>query len=121
VPGAHDHGARPEATDAEQRDLGSRTVIGAVLSFPVFVIAMSHGAPYLHRFPGGDPALNWLQFALTTPVIAWCGGRFFVSAWQGLKHVRANMDTLVALGTGAAYVFSSVATIAPQLFPVTSS
>ncbi len=58
----------------------------------------------------------WLQWALTTPVVAWCGGSFFKTAWKQLKHRAATMDTLVAIGTGSAYVYSLAVTIAPTLF-----
>jgi Cu+-exporting ATPase len=90
--------------------LGLRLVVGAALTAPLLVIAMSHGAlPGLH-----GPLGNWVQFALATPVVLWCGSRFFVSALKGLRHGRANMDTLIALGTGAAYLSSTVATVAPE-------
>jgi Cu+-exporting ATPase len=64
---------------------------------------------------------SWLhhplfQGILTTPVMVWCGRSFFVGAWKGLKHGRADMNTLVALGTGAAYLYSVVVTLLPGLF-----
>lgn len=57
----------------------------------------------------------WLQLVLSTPVMIWCGQEFFGGAWKGLKRRRADMNTLVALGTGAAYLYSLVITLAPQL------
>jgi Cu+-exporting ATPase len=97
---------------AEARRLLARTIVGAVLALPVLVIAMSHGRI------GGEhaPWINWLQLALTTPVMLWCGAPFFRSAWRGLRRLSANMDTLVAMGTGAAYVYSVSATIWPGFF-----
>jgi Cu+-exporting ATPase len=106
----HAHHADPDA--AESRSLRLRLIVGAVLSLPVLVIAMSHGA--IEAF--NVPWINWVQFALATPVLVWCGGRFFRSAWKGLLHLSANMDTLVALGTGAAYIYSVAATIWPGFF-----
>ncbi len=117
-----DHSAHLTVPTEEQSRLRTRVIVGAVLSAPIVLVAMSHGAiPFLNKLPGAPASLNWLQLILATPVVFWCGARFFISAWKGLKHLSANMDTLVALGTGAAYLFSAVATIAPQLFPVASA
>jgi Cu+-exporting ATPase len=87
-------------------------IVGAVLSLPVLVMAMSHG-----KIAAFNTAwINWVQLALTTPVVFWCGWQFFRSAWKGLRHFSANMDTLVAMGTGAAYIYSLTATIWPGFF-----
>ena len=105
----HDH---QNTTDTEQRALRRKVIVGAALSLPVLVIAMSHGAiPFLNH-----AWINWLQLALTTPVVIWCGGQFFRRAWLGLKHFSAGMDSLVALGTGAAFLYSAAATIYPAFF-----
>ncbi len=61
-------------------------------------------------------ALNYLLLALTLPVLLYCGRDFYTSAWKGLQHRTANMDTLIAVGTGAAFAYSVVATVAPGLF-----
>ncbi|MBX3352309.1 MAG: copper-translocating P-type ATPase [Phycisphaeraceae bacterium] len=107
-----DHSAHLAVGEAEARELLVRTIVGAALALPVLVIAMSHG-----RIPAFDaPWANWLQLALTTPVMFWCGWRFFRSAWKGLLRLSANMDTLVAMGTGAAYVYSLAATLWPGFF-----
>jgi Cu+-exporting ATPase len=58
----------------------------------------------------------WMQWLLTTPIMVWCGAGFFSRAWKGLQHQTASMDTLVALGTGAAYLYSLVATVWPELW-----
>ncbi|HRJ49085.1 MAG TPA: cation transporter, partial [Phycisphaerales bacterium] len=79
----------------------NRLVVSAVLAIPVVVIAMSHGSiAWLDGWWS-----RWLQLALTTPVLFWGGGPLFLSAWRGLRRGSASMDTLVALGTGTAFVY----------------
>jgi Cu+-exporting ATPase len=109
IPGLHDHHIGDHHLRAAE--LRRLVIVGALLSTPVFVIAMAHG----HIAVLNQPWIHWLELALTTPVMFLCGRRFFVSAFKGLQHHRANMDTLVALGTGAAFIYSLVATIAPGL------
>ncbi len=109
---ADEHSAHTHADEHEAGRLLKKIVVGAVLSAPVLVIAMSHGA--IEAF--NVPWINWLQLALTTPVVFWCGWQFYRSAWKGLLHFSANMDTLVAMGTGAAYLYSLAATIRPSFF-----
>lgn len=112
-----DHtGHMEDASEGHRRSLLRLVIVGAVLSLPVVVIAMSHGAIELFN----RPWIPWLELALTTPVMVICGRRFFVSAAKGLRHGHANMDTLVALGTGAAYLYSVVATVAPGLVATTA-
>jgi len=60
---------------------------------------------------------SWIEFALTTPVVLWCGFPFFVRGWQSVVHRSLNMFTLIALGTGSAYFYSVFATVIPQVFP----
>ncbi|MBS0190545.1 MAG: copper-translocating P-type ATPase [Planctomycetes bacterium] len=110
--GGEDHSAHMNVGEAEARRLLTKTIVGAVLSLPVLVIAMSHGKIAAFNVPW----INWLELALTTPVLFWCGRQFFRSAWKGLQHFSANMDTLVAMGTGAAYLYSLAATIWPGFF-----
>ena len=110
--GGEDHSSHMNVGEAEAKRLLTKTIVGAVLSLPVLVIAMSHGKIAALNVPW----INWLQLALTTPVMFWCGWQFFRSAWKGLRHVSANMDTLVAMGTGAAYLYSLAATIWPGFF-----
>ncbi|MBY0307780.1 MAG: heavy metal translocating P-type ATPase, partial [Phycisphaerales bacterium] len=107
-----DHSAHLSVGEAEAGRLLNKTIIGALLSLPVLVIAMTHGRVAAFNVPW----INWLQLALTTPVMVWCGAQFFRSAWKGLRHFSANMDTLVAMGTGAAYVYSIAATLWPAFF-----
>ncbi|MFY9610564.1 MAG: heavy metal translocating P-type ATPase [Blastocatellia bacterium] len=105
------------AQDAEYRELFRRFVVAAVLSFPVLVIAMSHERIAALNFGG----VNWLQLALTTPVVFFSGWRFYRGAWAAFRHRFADMNTLIALGTGAAYLYSVAATVAPSFFVRESS
>jgi Cu+-exporting ATPase len=98
-----------DAPDPELVDMRRRFWICAVLTVPVFVIAMLHLDP--------TPTLSWLQLALATPVVLWGGTPFFVRAWRSVVTRHFNMFTLIGLGTGAAYVYSLAATIAPGGFP----
>src|SRR2546423_1430602 len=93
------------ARRAERRDLARRFTVAAVLSLPVLIIAMSHGRVALFNVWW----INWLQLALTAPVV------FYSGAWAALRHRAADMNTLIATGTGAAFVYSVVATVAPRL------
>ena len=110
APGAEEYEA--EARNAEYRDLRRKFWIAAVLSLPVLVIAMSHGRITWLDFPG----VNWLQLALATPVVVYCGAQFYRGAWAAFRHRAADMNTLIATGTGAAYLYSVVATVWPELF-----
>ncbi|HSO76143.1 MAG TPA: heavy metal translocating P-type ATPase, partial [Blastocatellia bacterium] len=105
------------AQDAEYRALLRRFVVAAALSFPVLVIAMSHGRIAALNFPG----VNWLQLALTTPVVFYSGWPFYRGAWAAFRHRFADMNTLIALGTGAAYLYSVAATVVPSFFARDSS
>jgi len=110
--GGEDHTAHMNVGEGERKRLLTKMIVGAALSLPVLVITMSHGK--IEAF--NVSWINWLQLALTTPVLFWCGWQFFRSAWKGLRHFSANMDTLVAMGTGAAYLYSLAATIWPGFF-----
>ncbi len=95
-----------------------RMWIGAALTLPVFVLAM--GDMVLGMGLGGriDPRLsNWVGLVCATPVVLWAGWPFFVRGWASIQNRHANMFTLIALGVGAAYVFSVAATLVPGLFP----
>ncbi len=95
-------------------DMTRRFWIGLVLAIPVMVIEMS-GHFGAHWFA---PALsNWIQFAFATPVVLWAGWPFFVRGAQSLVTRNLNMFTLIAMGTGVAYVYSVAATLAPGIFP----
>ena len=113
-------GAASTANDsnAELRDMTRRFWIGAALAVPVFVLAMLHVIPALssQTWVNGHVS-RWVQFALTTPVVGWAGWPFFVRGWNSLRTLQLNMFTLIAIGVGAAFVFSAVAMLAPDLFP----
>jgi Cu+-exporting ATPase len=100
-----------EARRAEARDLKRRFLVAAALSLPVLVVAMSHGRVPLFKVSWA----NWLQLALTAPVVFYSGAPFYRGAWAALRHGAADMNTLIATGTGAAFLYSLVATVAPQL------
>ena len=109
-----------EGENAELHDMTQRFWIGAALALPVFVLAMAHLIPSLGRQPwvNGDVS-RWLQFALTTPVVCWAGWPFFVRGWRSVVTLNLNMFTLIAVGVGAAFIFSAVAMLMPGLFPHT--
>ena len=101
---------------AELRDMTRRFWIGVVLSLPVVVLEMGgHLTDLNHVVP--LQTSNWIQLLLGSPVVLWAGWPFFERAWASLKTRNLNMFTLIALGTGAAWLYSIVGTIAPQLFP----
>jgi Cu+-exporting ATPase len=110
----------PEGENVERRDMARRFWIGAGLTLPVFVLATAHLIPALGRQPwvNGD-ASRWVQFALTTPVVCWAGWPFFKRGWRSIVTRHLNMFTLIAIGVGAAFVFSAVAMLMPGLFPRT--
>src|SRR6202034_2230112 len=94
--------------------------VGVALTVPLFAIAMA-SMFWPHAFTSalnGLPlSLPWLEFALSTPVVLWCGLSFFERFWRSLINHSPNMFTLIGLGTGVAYSFGVVATVAPRIFP----
>ena len=100
----------------ELADMTRRFWIGLVLTLPVFVLEM--GAHLVGGHGWVDPKLStYIQFAFATPVVLWAGWPFFVRGWQSLVTRNLNMFTLIAMGTGVAYIYSLVATFAPGIFP----
>ena len=97
-------------------DMTRRFWIGLVLAVPVFILEMGGHVTGLTMMLGQQFS-NWVQFALATPVVVWAGWPFFVRGWQSLLTRNLNMFTLIALGTGVAWVYSVIATFAPQIFP----
>ncbi len=97
-------------------DMTRRFRIGLVLSLPVLALEMgAHLAGLDHSVPRA--ASNFIQMALATPVVMWAGWPFFVRGWQSLVNKSLNMFTLIAMGTGVAWLYSVVATLAPEIFP----
>ena len=108
-----------EEADPELRDMSRRFWISLVLTIPLLLLSM------VEMIPGWTPptflsgrVLVWVQFALATPVVLWGGLPFFERGWSSLVNRRLNMFTLIAMGTGVAYLFSAVAALVPGIFPV---
>ena len=108
VAGGHD-----EHAEAEIRDLSRKFWIGTALTIPVLLIAMAKMIPGV-EIPSWT---GWLEFALTTPVVFWAGGMFFRKGWRSVVNRSLNMFTLIAVGVGAAFLYSAVAVLFPGLFP----
>ncbi len=106
-----------EATpNAELIDMTRRFWIGLALTVPVFALEMgAHLTGLDHLVPRGTS--NWIQLAFATPVVLWAGWPFFVRGWQSLVNRSLNMFTLIAMGTGVAWVYSVIATLMPDIFP----
>jgi len=105
-----DSGPNPELADMTRRFW-----IGLALTIPVFALEM--GSHLLGVDLIEQPYANWIQSALATPVVLWAGWPFFVRGWQSLVTRNLNMFTLIAMGTGVAWLYSVVATLAPGIFP----
>jgi Cu+-exporting ATPase len=102
--------------NAELRSMSRRLWIGAALTAPVFVLAMAHLIPAYSHAANGSLS-RWVQFLLSTPVVLWAGWPFFVRGARSLRSGHWNMFTLIALGVGAAWLYSLVAFFLPQAFP----
>ena len=103
---------------AEFVDVTRRFWIGLILTMPVLALEMGGHLTNLHMLLGAQVS-NWIQLVLATPVVLWAGWPFFERAWASLVNRSLNMFTLIALGTGVAWVYSVVATAAPDIFPDT--
>jgi Cu+-exporting ATPase len=101
-----DEGPNPELVD-----MSRRLWVAVFFSAPIFGLTMAQMFGVRVSLP------NWIQLALATPVVLWAGWPFFVRAWQSLVNRSPNMFTLIGIGVGAAYLYSAVATVAPQVFP----
>ncbi|MBC7496989.1 MAG: heavy metal translocating P-type ATPase [Sphingomonadaceae bacterium] len=100
----------------ELADFTRRFWVGLALAIPVFVLEMGGHLLGLDRLIAPQVS-NWIQLLLATPVVLWAGWPFFERAWASIVNRSLNMFTLVAMGTGVAWAFSVVATVAPQVFP----
>ncbi|MET0878016.1 MAG: heavy metal translocating P-type ATPase, partial [Tardiphaga sp.] len=105
-----------DAPDPELIDMTRRFWIALVLTLPVFVLEM--GAHLGIVMDLVSPATsNWISLVLATPVVLWAGAPFFARGWRSVVTRNLNMFTLIAMGTGVAWIYSVVATLAPQVFP----
>jgi Cu+-exporting ATPase len=104
----------------ELRDMTRRLWVGVALTAPLILIDM------YQMMPGGmgvratseSGSLSWVELALASPIVLWCGRPFFQRFWVSLVNRSPNMFTLIGLGTGVAYIYSLVATLVPGIFPV---
>ena len=111
-------GVEDEQEQHELNSLSRKFWIALVLTIPVLVLAMGHSIPGLHIDAIVPREIGkWIEFGLTTPVVLWAGGFFFTRGWQSIVNRSLNMFTLIAVGVGAAYVYSAIAAIAPGIFP----
>nr|WP_263854076.1 heavy metal translocating P-type ATPase [Sphingomonas parva] len=107
-----DDGPNPELVDFTRR-----TWVAGVLTVPLLMVSMVAEMLGLHFVP---PAWNpWVQLALTAPIVLWAGWPFFERGWTSIRTRHLNMFTLIAIGVGAAFLYSLVATLSPGLFPPT--
>ena len=111
--------AGEDAENPELRDMTRRFWVGLALSLPLLAMAMAgdFAKPALDALIAPGIAV-WIQLILGTPVVLWCGWPFFRRGWESVINRSLNMFTLIALGTGVAYLYSLVAALAPGLFPV---
>jgi len=105
-----------EEEDGEAKALQRKFWIGAALAIPVFLIAMGGMIPGIAGvLPAG--ITKWVELILTTPVVIWCGAFIFIRGWKSVVSRNLNMFTLIMLGVGAAYGYSLVAVLFPEVFP----
>lgn len=109
--------ADEEEDDSELRRMTLRFWVSVALGVPVLILAMlpAVGVPINELIGGG--VSRWLQFGLSTPVVLWAGWPFFVRGWRSIVSWNLNMFTLIAIGVGAAYVYSAVAMLLPDYIP----
>ncbi|KEP68125.1 haloacid dehalogenase [Thioclava dalianensis] len=106
-----------EGPSEEYIDFRRRFVVGAALTVPLAIVAMGrHFAPDAFSIISAS-WLDWIELLLATPVVLWCGLPFFERGIASVRSMNLNMFTLIALGTGVAYIYSLIATIVPGIFP----
>jgi Cu+-exporting ATPase len=107
-----------EEDNPELRDMIRRFKVSAILTLPILALMISEMLPGkpLQSMLGGT-AVVWMQFLLATPVVLWGGWPFFERGWHSIVNRHLNMFTLIALGTGAAFMYSVAATLFPRVFP----
>jgi Cu+-exporting ATPase len=105
-----------QVPNPELADMTRRFWIGLALTVPVFILEMGGHLTGLHMLLGKQLS-NWVQLLLATPVVLWAGAPFFGRGWQSLLTRNLNMFTLIAMGTGVAWLYSMIATFLPDVFP----
>ena len=103
-----------EAREREYKSLWRRFVVGAALTVPVVVGSMGSVFPFISELPTG--MLNFVMMLLTIPILFYVGNKFFVGFWNSLKHGTADMNTLVAVGSASAFIYSAAVTLWPRMF-----
>ena len=109
-----------DAPNLELVNMTRRFWIGVALTFPLLAVMVSDilpDHPIQHLLSGA--LLGWIEFALATPVVLWAGWPFFERGWESVTHRSPNMFTLIAIGSGSAYLYSVAAVVAPGIFPAT--
>jgi Cu+-exporting ATPase len=107
-----------EEANPELRDMTRRFWVALALTAPLLAIAMgSMISPHMSMAAAWSWGLPWLELLLASPVVLWCGWPFFERGWTSVINRSTNMFTLIAMGTGVAYLFSVVATLFPRIFP----
>lgn len=102
----------------EIQSLSRKFWIGLILTIPVFLLAMGGMIPALGLSEIISKSVSkWIELILTTPVVLWAGGIFFIKGWRSIVNRSPNMFTLIMIGVGAAYLFSTAAVFFPELFP----
>jgi P-type Cu+ transporter len=109
--------AMQEAPDPELRSMTIRLWVCAALAAPIAALSMFGDMPIITRF-ASERTRVWIEFALATPAVLWGGWPFFERGWRSVLRRRLNMFTLIATGTGTAYIYSVIATLWPGIFPV---
>lgn len=105
-------------TQEEIRSLSRKFWIGLILTIPVLLLAMGGMIPALGLAEIVPKSVSkWIELVLTTPVVFWAGGIFFVKGWRSIVNRSPNMFTLIMIGVGAAYLFSTAAVLFPEIFP----
>ncbi|QUS41561.1 cadmium-translocating P-type ATPase [Tardiphaga alba] len=105
-----------DGPDPELIEMTRRFWIALALTLPVFVLEMGSHLGLMQLVP--QATSNWISFVLATPVVLWAGAPFFVRGWRSVVSGNLNMFTLIAMGTGVAWIYSVVATLVPNVFPV---
>jgi Cu+-exporting ATPase len=107
-----------DSPNLELKDMSRRFWVGLVLSVPVLFLEMGSHIPALELHDLVSPRTSsWIQLVLSTPIVLWAGWPFFQRGWASVVGRSLNMFSLIALGTGTAYIYSLVATLVPDLFP----